>query len=77
MKDCPNLCGDGGRRCESCQKNYNVSTEFYEGLRTANNQKVVGYLVKDKRGNVEGILNKATHFAELAYIKEDTIKKAV
>lgn len=73
--DCNNLCFHSERHCEYCKKNYDVSSEFYKGKRPANGCYVVGYLVKNKQGEIQGILNKNTHFTELAWIDEDTIEK--
>lgn len=61
--------------CEYCKKNRIVSNEKYEASRYHTEQKVRGYLVKDKKGEVLGILNENTHYAELAYIKEETLAK--
>ena len=51
-----------------------MSTEFYRARRPVNNAWVIGYLVKTKDGKIEGILNKANDFHELAWIKEETLE---
>ena len=72
--ECNNLCKRDTKHCEYCQKNRIVSTEFYRARRPANNAWVIGYLVKTKDGRIEGILNKANDFHELAWIKEETLE---
>ena len=72
--ECTNLCYRSDKTCEYCKKNRIVSTEFYRARRPANNAWVIGYLVKTKDGVVEGILNKANDFHELAWIKEETLE---
>lgn len=72
--ECNNLCKRDTRGCEYCQKNRIVSTEFYRARRPANNAWVIGYLVKNKEGKIEGILNKANNFHELAWIKPETLE---
>lgn len=44
--ECNNLCFHSEQKCNHCKKNYEVSSEFYRARRLANNQWVVGYLVK-------------------------------
>lgn len=51
-----------------------VSTEFYRARRPANNAWLIGYLVKNKEGVIEGILNKANNFHELAWIKPEALE---
>lgn len=72
--ECNNLCRRDEKHCEYCQKTYIVSTEFYRARRPVNNAWVIGYLVKTKDGKIEGILNKANDFYELAWIKEETLE---
>jgi len=73
--DCNNLCFYSEQHCEYCKKNYDVSSDFYRSKRPVNGCYVVGYLVKNKQGEIQGILNKNTHFAELAWIDETTLEK--
>lgn len=73
--ECNNLCFHSEKQCEYCRKNHDVSSEFYRAKRPANGQWVTGYLVKNKEGRIEGILNKDNHFYELAWIIEDTLEK--
>lgn len=73
--DCNNLCFHSEQTCAYCKANHEVSSEFYRARRPANNQWVTGYLVKNKNGEIEGILNKSNHFHELAWIIEDTLEK--
>ena len=73
--ECTNLCFHSEQTCEYCKKNYDVSSEFYRAKRTANNQWVTGYLVKNEKGNIKGILNKDNHFYELAWINDSTLEK--
>ena len=75
--NCSNLCFHSKHMCEYCKKNYNVSSEFYIGKRPVNGCYVVGYLVKNKQGEIQGILNKNTQFKELAWVDESTIKKVL
>lgn len=75
MDECNNLCKHTQEHCSYCKENYDVSTEEYKARRTVDDNYVYGYLIKDKQGNVQGILNKATHYAELAWIKENTIEQ--
>ena len=72
--DCNNLCRMIDSRCDYCKQNYDVSSNEYRAKRPANDQYVYGYLVKDKNGNIQGILNKNIHYAELAWIKEETLE---
>ena len=72
--ECSNLCYKSDKTCEYCKKNKIVSTEFYRARRPANNAWVVGYLVKNKEGQIEGILNKANNFSELAWIIPETLE---
>lgn len=72
--ECTNLCYRSDKTCEYCKKNRIVSTEFYRARRPVNNAWVIGYLVKNKEGKIEGILNKANNFYELAWIKEETLE---
>jgi hypothetical protein len=72
--ECNNLCRRDEKHCEYCQKTYIVSTEFYRARRPVNNMWVIGYLVKTKDGRIEGILNKANDFHELAWINEETLE---
>lgn len=76
MAECKNLCNAfvSIDTCNYCQNNYEVSTEFYKAKRYISDSWVIGYLVKLKNnGEIQGILNKNTNFAELAYIDESTI----
>ena len=73
--DCNNLCKRDEKHCAYCQQSRIVSTEFYRARRPINNAWVIGYLVKTKDGKIEGILNKANDFHELAWIIEDTLEK--
>ena len=73
--ECSNLCFYSEQSCLYCQKNYDVSSDFYKAKRPANGQYVIGYLVKNKSSEIEGILNKAHHFCELAWIDENTLEK--
>lgn len=73
--ECNNLCFHSEQTCEYCKANQEVSSEFYRARRPANNKWVTGYLVKNKKGEIEGILNKNNHFQELAWIIEDTLEK--
>lgn len=75
--ECSNLCFHSEKQCEYCRNTYCVSSEFYRAKRPVNNQWVEGYLVKNKEGAIEGILNKDTNFYELAWIIEDTLEKIV
>lgn len=72
---CDNLCFHSEQTCRHCKENDVVSSEFYRAKRPANNQWVVGYLVKNKSGKIEGILNKDNDFHELAWIIESTLEK--
>lgn len=72
--ECNNLCKRSEKHCEYCKKNRIVSTEFYRARRPANNAWVIGYLVKNKEGVIEDILNKANNFHELAWIKPETLE---
>lgn len=74
--ECKNQCNHSKETCEACKKNYDVSSEFYTGKRPQNGQSVTGYLVKDKKGHIQGILNKDTRFYELAYVDEKTVREA-
>lgn len=74
MVDCSNLCSHSEDTCLHCKENYDVSKEFYIAKRLSVEEYVVGYLVKDKEGNVKGILNKTSDFYELAWIDESTIE---
>ena len=72
---CDNLCRNcfSQEHCQYCKKNYIVSTEEYRALRPASHAWVYGYLVRNKCDNsIHGILNKANHYAELAWIEADT-----
>ena len=73
--ECENLCYHNDLTCEYCKKHRVVSKEFWKAKRVCNNEIVTGYLVKDKEGNIDGILNKATSFCELAWIDESTLVK--
>lgn len=73
--ECMNLCKYSARTCEHCKKNYDVSSEFYRAKRTVNDSWVIGYLVKNKAGEIQGILNKSNCFQELAWIDESTLEK--
>ena len=71
---CNNLCFHSEQTCKHCKENYEVSTNFYMAKRPINGHWVVGYLVKNKNGEIEGILNQDNHFYELAWIDEDTLE---
>lgn len=71
---CNNLCFHSEQTCKYCKENHEVSTDFYRAKRPTNGHWVVGYLVKNKNGKIEGILNKNNHFHELAWIDEDTLE---
>ena len=73
--DCNNLCYCSERICLYCKENYEVSSEFYRAKRPANRLYVTGYLVRNKDGVIQGILNKNNHFAELACIDNSTLEK--
>ena len=73
--ECSNLCFHSKQTCSYCQKNYDVSSDFYRAKRHINSYYVTGYLVKNKNGEIEGILNKDNHFCELAWIDENTLEK--
>lgn len=73
--ECDNLCFHSEQTCTYCKKNYDVSHEFYRARRQVNSNLVVGYLVKNKNGRIEGILNKSNHFFELAWIVDSTLEK--
>ena len=47
---------------------------FYKAKRQVTDGYVIGYLVKNKNGEVQGILNKDSDFYELAFINESTIE---
>lgn len=73
--ECSNQCFHNKRTCSWCKENRDVSSDFYRAKRPANGYYVTGYLVKDKEGRIEGILNKDTQFYELAWIDESTLEK--
>lgn len=73
--ECKNLCRGNNDTCNYCKRNYIVSNDEYKAKREVNNVYVYGYLVKDKKGKIQGILNKDTHYAELAWIDENTIER--
>lgn len=73
--DCKNLCFRSEVQCEYCRKNYIVGSDFYRARRPANNQWVTGYLIKNLKGELLGILNKTNSFNELAWILEGTLEK--
>lgn len=76
MQECENLCSNNPATCEYCKENYDVSTCMYTGRRPLNGTLVTGYLVRSKSsGEVRGILNKANHFAELAWVDEKSLRK--
>lgn len=72
---CNKLCFHSEQTCRYCQAHYDVSADFYRAKRPKNGAWVVGYLVKDKNGKIEGILNKDTHFYELAWICSETLEQ--
>lgn len=76
---CTNECRKwfSKEHCDYCQSNYVVSKERYVGKREANGAQVYGYLVKTKTGELHGILNEKTNYHELAYVREDTIQRAM
>ncbi len=71
--DCKKLCKTNKEHCNYCQKTYIVSNYFYKAKRPADGTEVKGYLVQDKKGKIEGILNSANDFNELAYIIPNTL----
>ena len=71
--ECNNLCRTVSI-CEYCKNHYNVSDAFYKAKRQVTDGYVIGYLVKNKNGEVQGILNKDSGFYELAFINESTIE---
>ena len=73
-KECNNLCKHNREQCSYCREHYDVSTGEYRAKRKATNKYVYGYLVRDRFGDIRGILNKATEYKELAWIDEDTIE---
>ena len=75
--ECTNLCHRSEQVCEHCKKNYDVSSEFYRAKRPTNGCWVIGYLVKNKNGEIEGILNESNQFHELAWIDESTLEKVI
>ena len=75
IMECNNLCFHSEQTCAYCKANYEVSSDFYRARRPANNQCVTGYLIKNKKDEIEGILNKNNHFCELAWIDENTLEK--
>lgn len=75
MIECNNLCKHSQEQCAYCQKHYNVSTEEYKAKRCVNDDYIYGYLVKDKQGNVQGILNKSVDYHELGWVDESTIEQ--
>lgn len=74
MIECNNLCKHNQEQCSYCREHYDVSTGEYRAKRKATNKYVYGYLVRDRVGDIRGILNKATDYKELAWIDEDTIE---
>jgi hypothetical protein len=75
IMSCNNLCFHSEQTCAYCRANHEVSSEFYRAKRPANDCWVTGYLVKNKNGEIKGILNKDNHFYELAWIIEDTLEE--
>lgn len=73
--ECSNLCFHNEQTCSYCRKNRDVSSDFYKARRPVNGHYVTGYLVKNKNGEIEGILNKDNHFCELAWIDENTLEE--
>lgn len=73
--ECNNLCFHSEQTCVYCKANYDISSEFYRARRFTDNQWVTGYLVKNKKGEIEGILNKSNYFHELAWIIDLTLEK--
>ncbi len=71
---CNKLCKTTDSHCEFCQKNYVISNYFYKAKRPADNTTVEGYLVQNKKGKIEGILNRANNFNELAWIIPSTLE---
>ena len=71
--ECNNLCRIVSI-CEYCKNHYNVSGVFYKAKKQVTDGYVIGYLVKNKNGEVQGILNKDSDFYELAFINESTIE---
>lgn len=71
---CNNLCFHTDSTCEYCKNHYNVSDIFYKAKRQITNGYVVGYLVRNKNEEIQGILNKDNDFHELAFIDETTIE---
>ena len=71
---CNNLCFHSEQTCRHCKENHIVSSNFYKAKRPANGHWVIGYLVKNKKGEIEGILNRDNQFYELAWINEKTLE---
>lgn len=72
--ECNKLCKKNDNNCKYCQEKYIVSNLFYKAKRPAANSFVKGYLIQNKEGRIEGILNSANNFAELAFIEDNTLK---
>lgn len=71
---CNKLCKKSEDTCKHCKGHYKVSSHFYKAKRSSVDGYVTGYLVKNMDGRVEGILNSANNFRELAFIDEKTLK---
>lgn len=72
--NCNRKCYHNDYVCKYCKDNYIVSKNYYSAQRFINNNYVTGYLIKNKAGEIQGILNKDTQFYELAYIKKNTLE---
>lgn len=59
--ECNNLC-HAVSMCEYCENHYSVSDIFCKAKRQITNGYVVGYLVRNKNEEIQGILNKNNDF---------------
>ena len=74
MMECNNKCKGNEILCQFCQENFEVSDCFYTARRENHDAIVTGYVVKNKKtGKIEGILNAANDFNELAFVEVNTI----
>ncbi len=72
--ECNKLCKKNDNTCKYCQGKYIVSNLFYKAKRPAANSFVKGYLIQNKEGRIEGILNSSNNFEELAFIEDSTLE---
>lgn len=80
IAECPNQCRNyvSKNTCMYCKQNRIVSTNRYSAMRVTGIEKVIGYLVKDKKdGTIIGILNEDVYYAELACVDENTLEPVV